>query len=324
MWNVMDITIVHADIRNINPLVAGSMFADSGTAMAKSVDVMVSELLGSFGDNELSPECLQAAARSGLLKDHAVSIPQSYRSYLAPISSMRLHAEARAQAYSPTRATDGPGGQPFGMLRATETPYVVRTYAASQMYIEKPCFEFRHVGKLSSSMSMPTAADTAAEDNDQFVTLEFRSDPKAAGSGCGYGQFDTAVATMSQNADMVPIASKTGVTVHGLLGTFEALLYRPRSDGSEKLIPPSVMISTAPSRFSTGMFSWFPLYFPLKEPIHVPYDATLRLNMWRRSEGLRVWYEWCVEVVLLPGSSELVLSRSGIHNPNGRSYYVSL
>ncbi len=29
----------------------------------ESVDILVSELLGSFGDNELSPECLDGAMR---------------------------------------------------------------------------------------------------------------------------------------------------------------------------------------------------------------------------------------------------------------------
>ena len=36
-------------------------------------DVLVSELLGSFSDNELSPECLDGAQR--FLKDGGISIP---------------------------------------------------------------------------------------------------------------------------------------------------------------------------------------------------------------------------------------------------------
>lgn len=38
--------------------------------------VQVSELLGSFGDNELSPECLDGAQR--FLKPDGISIPSSY------------------------------------------------------------------------------------------------------------------------------------------------------------------------------------------------------------------------------------------------------
>jgi len=54
-------------------------------------DILVSELLGSFGDNELSPECLDGA--QSYLKNDGISIPSSYTSYLGPIQSRKLHAE---------------------------------------------------------------------------------------------------------------------------------------------------------------------------------------------------------------------------------------
>lgn len=43
-------------------------------------DLIVSELLGSFGDNELSPECLDGV--TDILRPTTVSIPSSYTSYL--------------------------------------------------------------------------------------------------------------------------------------------------------------------------------------------------------------------------------------------------
>ena len=70
-------------------------------------DILVSELLGSFGDNEASPECLDGAMRF-LKRKHrntvvlrifypmladGISIPSSYTSYLAPLSSPKLHNE---------------------------------------------------------------------------------------------------------------------------------------------------------------------------------------------------------------------------------------
>lgn len=39
----------------------------------EKIDILVSELLGSFGDNELSPECLDGAQRH--LKPDGISIP---------------------------------------------------------------------------------------------------------------------------------------------------------------------------------------------------------------------------------------------------------
>jgi hypothetical protein len=40
----------------------------------EKADIIVSELLGSFGDNELSPECLDGAQR--FLREGGISIPQ--------------------------------------------------------------------------------------------------------------------------------------------------------------------------------------------------------------------------------------------------------
>jgi protein arginine N-methyltransferase 5 len=59
----------------------------------QKADILVSELLGSFGDNELSPECLDGAQR--FLKDDGISIPSEYTSFLAPLQSEKLHNEVR-------------------------------------------------------------------------------------------------------------------------------------------------------------------------------------------------------------------------------------
>jgi len=52
------------------------------------VDILVSDLLGGFGDNELAPECLIACQR--LLKPTGVAIPRSTQSYLAPVHARIL------------------------------------------------------------------------------------------------------------------------------------------------------------------------------------------------------------------------------------------
>ncbi|CAD8212367.1 unnamed protein product [Paramecium octaurelia] len=56
-------------------------------------DLIVSELLGSFGDNELSPECLMWAQR--FLQPDAVSIPCDSVSYCVPVSCPQLHAKVK-------------------------------------------------------------------------------------------------------------------------------------------------------------------------------------------------------------------------------------
>lgn len=57
-------------------------------------DILVSELLGSFGDNELSPECLDGAQR--FLKEDGISIPCNSISYVSPISTSKLWAEVKS------------------------------------------------------------------------------------------------------------------------------------------------------------------------------------------------------------------------------------
>ena len=59
----------------------------------EKADILVSELLGSFGDNELSPECLDGAQR--FLRADGVSIPTAYTSFLQPVTSTKLWTDVR-------------------------------------------------------------------------------------------------------------------------------------------------------------------------------------------------------------------------------------
>eukprot|EP00605_Chrysophyceae_sp_TOSAG23-4_P002736 GSChrysophyteH1.ASY1.ANO1.3015.1 assembled CDS len=74
-----DISLYHGDMRHWNP--------------KEQADILVSELLGSWGDNELSPECLDGAMHC--LKDSGISIPSDYTSYVAPISAAKVWMSAR-------------------------------------------------------------------------------------------------------------------------------------------------------------------------------------------------------------------------------------
>jgi len=59
-------------------------------------DILMSELLGSFGDNELSPECLNPTSK--FLKPGGIFIPYSYTNYAVPISSQIIWNEVNAFA----------------------------------------------------------------------------------------------------------------------------------------------------------------------------------------------------------------------------------
>jgi protein arginine N-methyltransferase 5 len=75
-----EITIVESDMRSWKP--------------STLVDIMVSELLGSLGDNEASPECIYGAW-SCLNPDGGICIPQRYVSSLEPVSCEKAWVAAR-------------------------------------------------------------------------------------------------------------------------------------------------------------------------------------------------------------------------------------
>ena len=54
-------------------------------------------------------------------------------------------------------------------------------------------------------------------------------------------------------------------------------------------------------RKSPEMISWFPIYFPLKQAVFVPDQGEVVVDMWRRTDERKVWYEWKIDVFVLVG-----------------------
>eukprot|EP00735_Rhodelphis_limneticus_P001355 TRINITY_DN11955_c0_g1::TRINITY_DN11955_c0_g1_i1::g.16917::m.16917 TRINITY_DN11955_c0_g1::TRINITY_DN11955_c0_g1_i1::g.16917 ORF type:complete len:612 (-),score=151.45,sp/Q8GWT4/ANM15_ARATH/47.78/0.0,PRMT5/PF05185.11/1.9e-169,Methyltransf_26/PF13659.1/0.065,Met_10/PF02475.11/0.049,Methyltransf_20/PF12147.3/0.093 TRINITY_DN11955_c0_g1_i1:440-2275(-) len=222
---------------NLVTIVAGDMRQWEAPVKA---DILVSELLGSFGDNELSPECLDGAQR--YLKNGGVSIPQDYTAFLRPTLSSKLWNEVKQ----------------YKDQKYYETPYVVKVHNAMHFGPAKACWKFEH----------PNLQDPI--DNTRSVRLHW-------------------------NAEV------SGV-IHGFTGYFHSKLFE------------EVCLSIAPETFSTGMFSWFPIFFPLRNPVPVKAGETIEVAFWRKMDDKKVWYEWAL---VSPQATP-------IHNPNGRSYFIGL
>ncbi|KAI7901883.1 PRMT5 arginine-N-methyltransferase-domain-containing protein [Cokeromyces recurvatus] len=109
------VTLVFADMRKWNP--------------PTKCDILVSELLGSFGDNELSPECLDGAQK--FIKDGGISIPASYTSYASPLASTRLFNNVGA----------------YKELERFEIPYVVLFQQVCELAPSKALWTFEHPTK---------------------------------------------------------------------------------------------------------------------------------------------------------------------------------
>ncbi|XP_010247166.1 PREDICTED: protein arginine N-methyltransferase 1.5 [Nelumbo nucifera] len=92
----------------------------------EKADILVSELLGSFGDNELSPECLDGAQR--FLKQDGISIPSSYTSFIQPVTASKLYNDVKSHKD----------------LVHFETAYVVKLHSVARLAPSQPVFTFTH------------------------------------------------------------------------------------------------------------------------------------------------------------------------------------
>ncbi|XP_073315175.1 protein arginine N-methyltransferase 1.5 isoform X1 [Primulina huaijiensis] len=209
----------------------------------EKADILVSELLGSFGDNELSPECLDGAQR--FLKQDGISIPSSYTSFIQPVTASKLYNDIKSHKD----------------LLHFETAYVVKFHRVARLAQTQPVFTFIHP-EYSNKKS-----------NQRYKKLHFDI-PKDTGSAL----------------------------VHGFAGYFDATLYK------------DVHLGIEPSTSTPNMFSWFPVFFPLRTPVCVQPGIPLEVHFWRCSGSTKVWYEWCVTSP----------SVTPLHNTNGRSYWVGL
>ncbi|KJZ80231.1 hypothetical protein HIM_00081 [Hirsutella minnesotensis 3608] len=267
VWNGR-VKVVKTDMRAWKgPIVSES--TDSGPVYGK-VDILISELLGSFGDNELSPECLDGIQHV-LAKPHGISIPHSYTAHLSPISTPKLHADILTRSASDVTAFD--------------TPWVVRLFALDFVCQKVPGHpRFQEAWEFSHPVPESTLQAIQARRSGGVV-------------GGGGGSMSGAAGANDHNSRFchLTFVCRTRGAIHGLAGYFESTLYESKVEESKG---DKVEISTHPERIdakSKDMVSWFPIFFPLKKPITFPADTELEVSMWRQTDDTKVWYEWLVE-----------------------------
>lgn len=127
LWSV--VRVVHSDMRFWVP--------------DEPVNLLISELLGSFGDNELSPECLKPLeTNSKVLAPNAFMIPQKYTSYIAPVFCPLLWQRSRESVHiGNVHFTVESGGAKL------DVPKVVKLNQAQILSKPKPLWTFEHPGQ---------------------------------------------------------------------------------------------------------------------------------------------------------------------------------
>jgi protein arginine N-methyltransferase 5 len=189
------------------------------------IDILISELLGSFADNELSPECLDGILHL-LNPAHGISIPQSYTSYITPIAAPKLHADIATRTSWDLNAAETPAVvwlHSIDFLSVASIPPDPKAPGQGELIAPPPpailpVWSFHH-GPMQSPPPMPISNSH----NTRYARLNFRTRDRGM--------------------------------IHGLAGYFESVLY----PGVELSTNPLTMDDK-----SKDMISWFPIFFPLK------------------------------------------------------------
>ncbi|GME80673.1 unnamed protein product [Ambrosiozyma monospora] len=255
--------------------------------------LVVSELLGSFGCNELAPEVLAGLSK---YRDPSlcVFIPQNLTTYISPIISPAIYR----------KLLDSNDPNKFNKLYI---PTVETFDTPSSKAAKLWTFDFP-----SPTVPLPT----------QNATLPSTSVSTTSNSTSNTITTNTTVATaqdfplysysrLGSNRDnkrqvQTTLKCRRKGTIHGLLGFFTAVLYK------------SIVISNNPQQpVPANLISWLPCFFPLDTPITLTDDQELSIFMKRDTDGARVWYEWSLECfIYLVLPLEKTVSRNGSINNN--------
>lgn len=292
------VTIVKSDMRSwtgpTNP---------DGTSCP--VDILVSELLGSFADNELSPECLDGVQHV-LDPDHGINIPQSYTAHITPIASPRIYTDL---LYRPSNPDILKWNIPyvtmlhqFSYLSTESTDHVPPEKACIKPII-KECWDFSH-----------PISEAVMKHSDDRRTGKIIC--QGLDGGDGWNSHN------SRSCHLVfPIRDKQNRGVcHGLAGYFEAVLYSRQSTSNKQTSQDtlkSVELSINPNTMdekSKDMISWFPIFFPIKTPLFIPDGSEVVVDMRRKTDERKVWYTWEVTVWINIGGIRQRVAASGLHS----------
>ncbi|KAJ5654065.1 hypothetical protein N7490_001068 [Penicillium lividum] len=238
------------------------------------VDIVVSELLGSFADNELSPECLDGI--NHLINPvRGISIPASYSAHFTPVSAPKLHSDVVNQTASNPAAP--------------ETPYVVMLHAIDFLSTTGSPVN-PDTANPNANRTSSTAYTPATEFPTPFVQTAWSFSHPNPNIPVQSSYQSTISNSHNVRQTRLSFPAQNRGTCHGLAGYFETVLYG------------DIELSTNPVTMeekSANMISWFPIYFPLKTPMNVPDNGEIIVTMYRQTDDRKVWYEWMVEVYAL-------------------------
>lgn len=235
------------------------------------VDLCISELLGSFGCNELSPECLLAIEEFHS-KPSTIFIPKSYTSYIAPIASPLLHQKVR------------------GSSKDQESPWVMHNlpYCILSSKINE-VWSFQHPIDRKQQRGDLLSRNAGTE-----FKIKYRGEIHGLiGFFSAELYSDITLSTVPDDS-IIKVLISQGDSGDGRLSMDEGISSSQEHSGLE---PDLLKEKFKKLSRTPNMHSWSPLVFPLNQPFMVSDDTELAVFMSRNHSQLdgSTWYEWSVE-----------------------------
>ncbi|KAK3077222.1 hypothetical protein LTS18_010877, partial [Coniosporium uncinatum] len=274
LWG-QSVTVVKSDMRSWK----GPLLEDGTHG---HVDILISELLGSFGDNELSPECLDGVQHV-LNPTNGLSIPSSYTAHLTPIAAPKLYSDILGRSISDSAAFETPYVVMLHAIDYLSTVPPAADEATAVRYAQQPSQRPSHPAPPNQPTSTTTTATAPALHSNDLLLPDvqtcwsffhplppailtqshLRRGGSAAGGGGGAVGGDGANEHNARFCQLTFRCQERGVC-HGLGGYFEAVLYEGSGAGARGKVELSTNPRTMEGK-SGDMISWFPIFFPLKE-----------------------------------------------------------
>lgn len=254
------------------------------------VDLCISELLGSFGCNELAPECLWEIEKNHS-KSSTIFIPQSYTSYVAPISSP-LILQNLSQV---SEAQDSP-------WIMHNVPYCILSSRINKIWsFEHPLRNGNQDADLFSRSSLTEFKVKHRGEMHGIIGFFFSKLYK-----------DTVLSTLPDDCLLDSISlQKNELDRSSFQRQMDQIQITDSFEGQGQKNLSDNMLNK--SFHTPGLYSWSPIVFPLRQPFPIADDTELSVFMSRNHslpDGL-VWYEWSVESFVY-----LVVSGASAPNPS--------
>ncbi|CCH60060.1 hypothetical protein TBLA_0C02500 [Henningerozyma blattae CBS 6284] len=300
-WN-NKIKIINSDIFHWNPT------KDKNEKLI--FNLCISELLGSFGCNELSPEILYHIERNFTSygnDNDTIFIPNSCSSYIAPIFSPLMYQyllnkplNSNITNNTNSNFSEDNFEKPWVLHNL---PYTIVSSKINEIWSFKHPMQNYNTIQSSNSVINPIELFNKNSNSNNDFKIKHKCE------------------------------------IHGFIGYFTANLYE---NITLSTIPTDSTIKLAPSQYSSiydhhqhnedfnntinlshtvNLKSWSPIVFPLRQPLTVTDDTELLIYLSRNYDRFdkKIWYEWYGESFVYLVMSNLSLNNHSHNNTTSTS-----